>query len=154
MSHALPSRNPNQRLIRAAFLALPVVALAALGACTEAPQQSRSEQSQNTACREMADRIVKQNNVTALSQANLSTSPFAAGSTLTAATDQLSIEHQRQDILNDCLRHYDSYAPNQGAVTATPSAATKSEALPPPPADLAGPTGSDLTRPPILPAAK
>lgn len=151
MSHPPRPIRLRPGLARLPLLALP---LALLAGCAEAPQQSRSEQAQYDACHRMADRIVEQANVDALSQTDPTNSPFAANSVLNIQTSRLSIEHQRQDIMADCMRHFNSRAPNQGIVTATPAAATASEALPPPPADLAGPAGSDLTKPPILPAGQ
>ncbi|GAB0113301.1 hypothetical protein [Acidisoma sp. C75] len=144
-------RRPGSGQARVALLALPLILLAG---CAEAPQQSKSEQSQYDACHRMADRIVKQANVASLSQGDPYSSPFAATSVLPTTTDNLSIEHQREQIMNDCMHHYDSYAPNQGVVTATPGSPVVSQPVPPPPADLAGPTGSDLTKPPILPPAQ
>jgi hypothetical protein len=131
-----------------ATLALP---LALLAGCAEAPQQSRSEQAQYDACHRQADTIVSHENVDALSQNDPISSPYASTSILTNSTNNLSIEHERQDVMNDCLHHLDSNAPNAGLVTATPAAATAVAPITPPPADLAGPTGSDLTKPPILP---
>jgi hypothetical protein len=98
----------------------------------------------------MADRVVEHANVDALSQADPISSPFGSTSVLSNQTSNLSIEHQRQDIMSDCLRHYDSTAPNTGVVTATPGAAIASQPVTPAPADLAGPTGSDLSKPPVL----
>lgn len=149
MSH--PSRPDCRRPIlgRLPLLLLP---LGLLAACAEAPQQSRSEQALYDACHRMADRVVEQANVDALSQADPTSSPFGSTSILTNQTSKLSIEHQRQDIMSDCLRHYDSTAPNAGVVTATPGAAVARPPVTPPPADLAGPSGSDLTKPPILAA--
>ncbi len=131
-----------------AALALP---LALLAGCAEAPQQSRSEQAQYDACHRQADTIVSHENVDALSQNDPISSPYGVTSILTNSTDNLSIEHEREDVMNDCLHHLDSNAPNTGVVTATPATATVATPIPPPPADLAGPTGSDLTKPPILP---
>lgn len=147
MSH--PPRPVHRRpvLSRLPVLLLP---LGLLAACAEAPQQSRSEQALYDACHRMADRVVEHANVDALSQADPTSSPFAGTSTLTHQTSTLSIEHQRQDVMDDCLRHYDSSAPNVGVVTATPAASVASQPITPPPADLAGPSGSDLTKPPIL----
>lgn len=132
---------------RLTVLLLP---LSLLAACAEAPQQSRSEQALYDACHRMADRVVEHANVDALSQADPTSSPFGSTSVLTNQTSKLSIEHQRQDIMSDCLRHYDSTAPNTGVVTATPGAPIASQPVTPPPADLAGPSGSDLSKPPIL----
>jgi hypothetical protein len=133
-----------------AALALPLVLLAA---CAEAPQQSRSEQSAYDACHRQADQIVEHENVDALAQTTSDpiSSPFAATSILTNSTDNLSVEHEREDVMNDCLHHYDSLAPNTGNVTATPAAGAPEAPIAPPPPNLAGPTGSDLTKPPILP---
>lgn len=126
--------------------------LALLAGCTEAQQPTRSEQAQYEACHRQADQIVSHANVDALSQSDPISSPYAATSILPNATNTLSIEHQRQDIMNDCMRHYDTSATNAGVVTATPSGGASAAPVTPPPADLAGPTGSDLTKPPILPA--
>ncbi len=131
-----------------AALALPLVLLAA---CAEAPQQTRSEQAQYDACHRQADTIVAHENVDALSQNDPISSPYGSTSILTNSTNDLSIEHQREDVMNDCLHHLDSSAPNTGVVTASPAAAAVAAPVGPPPPDLAGPTGSDLTKPPILP---
>ena len=135
---------------RLVAIALP---LALLGACAEAPQQTRSEQSVYDACHRQADQIVEHENVDALAdtQSDPVSSPYAATSVLTNSTDNLSVEHQREDVMNDCLHHYDSLAPNTGEVTASPTAATAEAPVTPPPPDLAGPTGGDLSKPPILP---
>ncbi|WP_419760463.1 hypothetical protein [Acidisoma sp.] len=145
---ALRSMTP-----RLAALTLPLVLLAA---CAEAPQQSRSEQSSYDACHRQADQIVEHENVNALTetQADPISSPYSTTSILTNSTDNLSVEHEREDVMNDCLRHYDSSAPNTGSVTATPAAAVPEAPVAPPPPNLAGPTGSDLTKPPILPAGQ
>jgi len=147
MNH--PPRPTCRRPVfgRLTVLLLP---LGLLAACAEAPQQSRSEQALYDACHRMADRVVEHANVDALSQADPTSSPFGSTSVLSNQTSDLSIEHQRQDIMADCLRHYDSSAPNTGVVTATPSAGIASQPVTPAPADLAGPTGSDLTKPPVL----
>lgn len=147
MSH--PPRPAFRRpiLSRLPLLLLP---LGLLAACAEAPQQSRSEQALYDACHRMTDRVVEHANVDALSQADPTSSPFGSTSILTNQTNKLSIEHQRQDLMADCLRHYDSTAPNVGVVTATPSATVASPPITPAPADLAGPSGSDLSKPPIL----
>ncbi len=144
-STALRSIRPGLTAI-----ALPLVLL---GACAEAPQQTRSEQSQYDACHRQADQIVEHENVDALavSEADPVSSPYAATSILTNSTDNLSVEHEREDVMNDCLHHYDSLAPNTGDVTATPAAAAPEAPVTPPPPNLAGPTGSDLTKPPNLP---
>jgi hypothetical protein len=136
-----------------AALALPLVLLAG---CAEAPQQTRSEQSQYDACHRQADQIVEHGNVDALAntQADPISSPYAATSILTNSTDNLSVEHEREDVMNDCLHHLDSSAPNTGVVTANPAPAPAAAPIAPAPADLAGPTGSDLTKPPILPPAQ
>jgi hypothetical protein len=89
-----------------------------------------------------------------LSQADPISSPYASTSILTNSTDDLSIEHEREDVMNDCLHHLDSSAPNTGVVTANPAPAPAAAPIAPAPADLAGPTGSDLTKPPILPPAQ
>lgn len=150
MSH-LP-RPAVPRPLRIPFARLPalLLPLSLLAACAEAPQQSRSEQALYDACHRMADRVVERANVDALAQADPTNSPFGGTSILTNQTSRLSIEHQRQDIMANCMRHYDSSAPNKGVVTATPTATVTDQAVPPPPADLAGPSGSDLTKPPIL----
>ncbi|HTI01726.1 MAG TPA: hypothetical protein VL752_12340 [Acidisoma sp.] len=147
MSH--PPRPACRRPVLG-WLPMLVLPLGLLAGCAEAPQQSRSEQALYDACHRMADRVVEHANVDALSQADPTSSPFGVTSVLTNQTSKLSIEHQRQDIMADCLRHYDSTAPNTGVVTATPGAPIVSQPTPPPPADLAGPSGSDLTKPPIL----
>jgi hypothetical protein len=136
-----------------AGLALPLILL---GACTEAPQQTRSEQATYDACHRQADQIVEHENVDALAdtQGDPVSSPYAATSVLTNATDDLSVEHEREDVMNNCLHHYDSLAPNTGDVTASPAAAAPEAPVAPPPPDLAGPTGNDLTKPPILPPAQ
>jgi hypothetical protein len=134
-------------------LALPLLLLAS---CAEAPQQTRSEQAQYDACHRQADQIVEHENVDALAdnQADPISSPYASTSVLTNSTDNLSIEHEREDVLNDCLHHLDSQAPNTGIVTATPAPAAAEAPINPAPADLAGPPGGDLTKPPILPPAQ
>jgi hypothetical protein len=132
-------------------LALP---LALLAGCAEAPQQSRSEQAQYDACHRQADAIVTHQNVDVLSQNDPIGSPYAATSILPNATAGLSIEHERQDVMNDCLHHLDSNASNTGVVSANPAAAAAEAPVAPPPPDLAGPTGSDLSKPPILPPAQ
>lgn len=131
-------------------LALPLLLLAS---CAEAPQQSRSEQAQYDACHRQADQIVEHGNVDALAdnQFDPISSPYASTSVLTNSTDNLSIEHEREDVLNDCLHHFNSLPANAGVVTATPPAAPVAAPVAPPPADLAEPTGGDLTKPPILP---
>jgi hypothetical protein len=136
-----------------AALALPLVLLAG---CAEAPQQTRSEQSQYDACHRQADQIVEHGNVDALAntQADPISSPYAATSILTNSTDNLSVEHEREDVMNDCLHHYDTLAPNIGTGPASPAAAAPEAPVTPPPPDLAGPTGGDLTKPPILPAGQ
>jgi hypothetical protein len=136
-----------------AALALPLLLL---GACAEAPQQTRSEQATYDACHRQADQIVEHENVDALAdtQADPISSPYAATSVLTNSTDDLSVEHEREDVMNNCLHHYDSLAPNAGVVSASPAAAAPEAPVAPPPPDLAGPTGSDLTKPPILPPAQ
>jgi hypothetical protein len=127
---------------------LPLVLLAA---CAEAPQQTRSEASQYDACHRQADQIVEHGNVDALSQTDPVSSPYGAASVLTTPISDLSVEHEREDVMNDCLHHLDSSAANTGEVTATPAAVAAEPPVTPPPADLAGPSGSDLTKPPILP---
>jgi len=93
-------------------------------------------------------------NVDALAQADPVSSPFGATSVLPNATNALSIEHQRQDIMDDCMRHLDTGPANVGAITATPQGGATGQPITPPPADLAEPTGSDLTKPPILPPSQ
>jgi hypothetical protein len=132
-------------------LALP---LGLLVACAEAPQQSRSEQAQYDACHRIADRVVTQANADALAQNDPISSPYAATSILPNSTNALSIEHQRQDIMTDCLRHLDTQPANAGNVTATPNSGATGQPITPPPANLAEPTGNDLTKPPILPPAQ
>ena len=153
----IPSRlsRPAARRLRPTLAAL-VLPLAMLAACAEAPQQTRSEQSQYDACHRQADQIVEHENVDALAttQADPISSPYAATSILTNSTNNLSVEHEREDVMNNCLHHYDSSAPNGGDVTATPAAAAPEAPVTPPPPDLAGPTGSDLTKPPILAPAQ
>jgi hypothetical protein len=151
---SIPSRLLRSAVIRSipprlAVLALPLVLLSA---CAEAPQQTRSEQSVYDACHRQADMIVEHENVDALAdtQADPISSPYAATSVLTNSTDNLSVEHQREDVMNDCMHHYDSLAPNAGAVTASPASVTAEAPVTPPPPNLAGPTGSDLSKPPIL----
>ena len=145
-------RSRLQRVVamraRAAALTLPVLLLAA---CAEAPQQTRSEQAQYDACHAQADQIVEHENVDTLSQADPISSPYAATSILTNSTDNLSVEHQREDVMNDCLHRSDSLAPNAGVVSATPAAAVPVAPVAAPPPDLAGPSGNDLSKPPILP---
>jgi hypothetical protein len=143
-SAAIRSLSPSL-----AALALPLVVLAA---CAEAPQQTRSEQSQYDACHRQADQIVEHGNADTLSSSQFDpiSSPYASTSVLTSSTDNLSVEHEREDVMNDCLHHYDSLAPNTGDVTATPAPAAVEAPVTPPPPNLAGPTGSDLTKPPIL----
>ena len=147
---SIPHRLLRLSAPRFAALALPLVLL---GACAEAPQQTRSEQSSYDACHRQADQIVEHENVDALAntQADPISSPYAATSILTNSTDNLSVEHEREDVMNNCLHHYDSLAPNTGDVTASPAAAAPEAPVTPPPPNLAGPTGSDLTKPPILP---
>jgi hypothetical protein len=125
---------------RLMVLTLPLVLLAA---CAEAPQQTRSEQSQYDACHRQADQIVEHGNADTLNQADPISSPYAASSILMTSTNGLSVEHEREDVMNDCLHHLDSLAPNTGEVT--PGAPVT-----PPPANLAGPTDNDLAKPPIL----
>jgi hypothetical protein len=151
---SIPLRLLRTRAIRSiapglAALALPLVLL---GACAEAPQQTRSDQATYDACHRQADQIVENENVNtlAVSQSDPISSPYGATSVLTNSTTDLSVEHEREDVMNNCLHHYDSLAPNAGDVTATPSAASVPAPVAPPPADLAGPTGSDLTKPPIM----
>ena len=134
---------------RVAALALPLLMLAA---CAEAPQLTRREQSSYDACHRQADQIVEHENVDALSNTDADpiSSPYAATSILTNSTDNLSVEHEREDVMNNCLHHYDSLAPNTGTVTASPAAAAPEPPVTPPPPNLAGPTGGDLTKPPIL----
>jgi hypothetical protein len=146
--------RPSRARSVAPKLAALVLPMALLAACAEAPQQTRSEQAQYDACHRQADDIVAHANVDALSQSDPTSSPYAATSILPNITNKLSIEHQREDIMNDCLRHLDSSAPNSGVVTANPTAGRTGAPITPPPADLAGPTGSDLTKPPILPAGQ
>jgi hypothetical protein len=85
-----------------AVIALPLILL---GACAEAPQQTRSEQSSYDACHRQADQIVEHENVDALAdtQADPISSPYAATSILTNSTDDLSVEHEREDVMNNCL---------------------------------------------------
>jgi hypothetical protein len=135
---------------RLAVLALPLILLA----CAEAPQQTRSEQAQYNACHLQADQIVQRANVNVLFQPEEINTPYAANAVVPDTTNNLSVEHEREDVMNDCLHHLDSLAPNTGVVTATPAAATPEAPVTPPPPDLAGPTGSDLTKPPILPPAQ
>ena len=134
-----------------AALALPLVLLAG---CAEAPQQSRSEQAVYDACHRQADQIVGRANVNVLTQLDDTSTPYAANSVVPDTTSRLSVEHEREDVMNDCLHHYDSSAPNTGNVTATPTAAAPEAPITPPPPNLAGPTGSDLTKPPILAPAQ
>jgi hypothetical protein len=98
--------------------------------------------------------VVTQSNADALAQSDPISSPYAATSILPNSTTALAIEHQRQDLMADCMRHLDSAPANVGTVTATPKAGATGQPITPPPADLAGPTGSDLTKPPILPPAQ
>ena len=145
-------RSTGTRSIPPSFavIALPLILL---GACAEAPQQTRSEQSSYDACHRQADQIVEHENVDALAdtQGDPISSPYAATSILTNSTDDLSVEHEREDVMNNCLHHFDSLAPNTGNVTATPAAAVPAAPVAAPPPNLAGPTGGDLTKPPILP---
>jgi hypothetical protein len=132
---------------RLMVLTLPLVLLAA---CAEAPQQTRSEQSQYDACHRQADQIVEHGNADTLNQADPISSPYAASSILMTSTNGLSVEHEREDVMNDCLHHLDSLAPNTGEVTASPAVAAPGAPVTPPPANLAGPTDNDLAKPPIL----
>ncbi len=150
MSSTIASRHLRQSLATLAALVLP---LGLLAACAEAPQQSRSEQSQYDACHRIADQVVTHANADALAQNDPISSPYAATSVLPNSTNALAIEHQRQDIMTDCMRHLDSQPANVGDVTATPQGGATGQPITPPPADLAGPTGNDLTKPPILPPA-
>ncbi|MCB8879304.1 hypothetical protein ACELLULO517_03590 [Acidisoma cellulosilytica] len=151
MSPTTASRRLRQSLATLAALALP---LGLLAACAEAPQQSRSEQSQYDACHRIADQVVTHANADALAQSDPTSSPFAATSTLPNSTNALAIEHQRQDVMTDCMRHLDTQPANVGDITATPQGGATGQPITPPPADLAEPTGSDLTKPPILPPAQ
>jgi hypothetical protein len=155
---SIPSRLLRSAVIRSipprlAALALPLIVL---GGCAEAPQQTRSEQSVYDACHRQADQIVEHENVDSLSdtQADPVSSPFAATSVLTNSTDNLSVEHEREDVMNNCLHHYDSLAPNSGDVTGSPQAGAVEAPVTAPPPNLAGPTGSDLSKPPILPTSQ
>jgi hypothetical protein len=139
---------------RSGALAAVVLPLGLLAACAEAPQQSRSEQAQYDTCHRIADQVVSHANADALAQNDPISSPYAATSILPNSTNDLSIEHQRQDVMADCLRHIDTQPANVGDVTATPQGGVSSEPITPPPADLAEPTGNDLSKPPSLPAAQ
>jgi hypothetical protein len=146
MSRSPLFTRPVVRLL--AGLALP---MALLAGCAEAPQATRSEQAQYNACRQQVDRVVVQQNQDMLSQIDPVSSPYGASSTLTGATNALVIRHQRDDMMGDCLKHLDSQPVNTGSTSAYPSAVASPAPVTPPPADLAGPTGSDLTKPPVLP---
>lgn len=152
MSLPLSIRRLRPSLGSLALLALP---LGLLSACAEAPQQSRSEQAQYEACRSIADRVVTNGNADALAQTQNSAinSPYSSTSILGTITNSLNLQHQHQDVMDDCMRHIDTQPANVGVITATPQVGVSSQPVPPPPADLAGPTGSDLTKPPILPPA-
>jgi hypothetical protein len=145
MSTFPKSCRPIARL----FLGLAIPA-ALLAGCAQAPQQSRSEQAQYTACRREVDRVVVQQNAGALSQVNDESSPYGGGSSLSDTTNRLSILHQRDDMMGDCLNHLDSQPVDTGSATAYPKAAPVSAPVTPPPPDLAGPTSNDLTQPPVL----
>jgi len=151
----IPLRLFRPRAMGSILPGLPAVALPLilLGGCAEAPQQTHSDQATYDACHRQADQIVENENVGALSdtEADPISSPYATTSVLTNATDNLSVEHEREDVMNNCLHHYDTLAPNMGDVTATPAAAAPEAPVAPPPANLAGPSGSDLTKPPIMP---
>ncbi len=117
MSLTLSHRRYRPRMGALAALAVP---LGLLAACVEAPQQSRSEQAQYNACHRIADRVVTQANADALAQNDPISSPYGATSILPNPPNALAIEHQRQDIMDDCLRHIDTQRANVGVVTATP----------------------------------
>jgi hypothetical protein len=98
---SIPLRLLRPRAIRSiapslAALALPLVLLAA---CAEAPQQTRSDQATYDACHRQADQIVENENVNtlAVSQSDPISSPYGATSVLTNSTNNLSVEHQRED---------------------------------------------------------
>jgi hypothetical protein len=153
MSLPLSIRRFGPRLGSLAALALP---LGLLAACAEAPPQSRSEQAQYDACRRIADRVVTNANADALAQTQNSQiySPYSSTSILGTIPNTLNIQHQHQDVMADCMRHLDTGPANVGTVTATPQISASPQPITPAPADLAGPTGSDLTKPPILPPAQ
>lgn len=144
----------QRRRLGIARLTVLVLPLGLLAACAEATPQSRSEQAQYDACHRIADQVVTHANADALAQSDPTSSPFAATSTLPNSTNTLAIEHQRQDVMSDCMRHMDTQPANVGDITATPKAGATGQPITPPPADLAGPTGSDLTKPPILAPAQ
>jgi hypothetical protein len=150
MSLTPASRRLRQNLPMLAVLALP---LGLLAACAEAPQQSRSERSQYETCHRIADQVVTHANADALAQTDPISSPFGATSILPNSTNALAIEHQRQGVMTDCMRHLDTQPANVGDVTATPQGGLTGQPITPPPADLAEPAGNDLTKPPILPPA-
>jgi hypothetical protein len=152
MSSPPAYRRLGQSLPTLAALALP---LGLLVACAQAPQQSRSEQAQFDACHRIADQVVSQANADALAQNDPISSPFGATSILPNSTNRLAIEHQRQDVMSDCMRHLDVAPANVGSITATPQqGGATGQPITPPPADLAEPSGSDLSKPPILPPAQ
>jgi hypothetical protein len=140
------------RLAVPSCLTLAALASLTLAACTPAQQPTRSEQAQYDACRRHADLVTTRQNRDILSQNDPISSPYGGDSTLQGTTDTLSIQHERQDLLDECLNHLDSQPPNAGTISAYPAAAKPAPAVAAPPADLAGPNTSDLARPPVLPA--
>jgi hypothetical protein len=126
------------------------LACLAVAACTPAQQPTRSEEAQYDACRRHADVVTTRQNRDILSQDDPISSPYGEGSTLQGTMDTLSVEHQQQDLLADCLNHLDTQPANTGVVSAHPAAAVTAEPIPVAPADLAGPSSNDLARPPVL----
>jgi len=145
MSHSPRSFSPVARML--VSLALPA---AVLVGCAQAPQQTRSEQAQYNACRQQVDRVVVQQNQDLLSQPDPVSSPFSGSSTLMSNTNDSVIEHQRDGMMNDCLNHLDTQPVNTGSTSAYPTRAVEKAPVTPPPADLAEPTGTDLSAPPVL----
>jgi hypothetical protein len=127
-------------------LALPALLLG----CAQAPQESRSEQTQYNACREQVDRVVVQQNQDLLSQPDPVSSPYSGSSILEGSTNTDVIQHQRDGMMSDCLNHLDTQPENTGSTSAYPSAVVSKAPVMPAPADLAEPTGSDLTAPPVV----
>jgi hypothetical protein len=140
------------RLAVPSRLTLAALASLTLAACTPAQQPTRSEQAQYDACRRHADLVTTRQNRDILSQNDPISSPYAGDSTLQGTMNTLSVQHERQDLLDDCLNHLDTQPSNPGTVSAYPAATTSAAPVTAPPADLAGPNTSDLARPPVLPA--
>ncbi|WP_284944773.1 hypothetical protein [Acidisoma cladoniae] len=141
------SPRPFRPLARM-LLGLAVPAL--LVSCAQAPQETRSEQAQYNACREQVDRVVVRQNQDILSQPDPVSSPYSGSSILMANTNTNVVRHERDGMMSDCLNHLDSQPVNTGSTSAYPGNVVATAPVTPAPADLAEPTGSDLTAPPIV----